>query len=346
MTAETQPRQVVNVPVSEVERICRLALTQFITPATAVDEAAAQLLDAELRGKHSHGVVRIPWLREKLGRFQHQPPEAAQLLPWLLHLRCQQSLGYLAAREGQRQLIRMLDEQPFAAVACIDAFPTGVVGDYLRPLAEAGFVAVGFATSPPLVSLHKDGQPLFGTNPLAIALPTFEDKPVFIADVSPAPTTFGQILAMLSGFEGDLKDVMLTTSKGKPVADLKQLFDEHGRFNGKIIQTLDSGLQRRQYALTLAIEMLTTLFTGETAKGGLVLLACNPRRIPGMHADAVVAVIERIAKHQAWQNIPGGHGEARKMALLSEGGVPLPETLWHQLQFLADKEVAARKPSD
>ncbi|MEW8049635.1 MAG: Ldh family oxidoreductase [Candidatus Thiodiazotropha endolucinida] len=346
MIAEPQPRQLVDVPLSEVERICHQALAQFITPATAVDETAAQLLDAELRGKHSHGVVRIPWLREKLGHFQHQSPEAVELLPWLLHLRCRRSLGYFAARGGQRQLLRMLNEQPFAAVVCSDAFPTGVVGDYLRPLAEAGFVAVGFATSPPLVSLHKDGQPLLGTNPLAIAMPSTADKPTFIADVSPAPTTFGQILAMLSGFEGDLKDVTLTTSKGQPATDLKELFDEHGRFSGKIIQTLDSGLQRRQYALSLAIEMLTTLFTGETSKGGLVILACDPQRIPGMHADAVVAVIERIAKHQEWQNIPGGHGEARRKTLLSLGSVPLPETLWQQLQFLANKEMAALKAND
>ena len=199
MSLETQPQPAIDVALAEVEQTCHLALSRFITPTTAVDETAAQLLNAELRGKHSHGVVRIPWLREKLGHFHHHPPRATQLQPWFLRLSCKQSLGYMAAREGQRQLLRMLSDQSFAIVVCSDAFPTGVLGDTLRPLADSGFVAVGFATSPPLLSLLPDGKPMLGTNPLAIAMPGLDDKPAFVSDISPASTTFGQSQIILFG---------------------------------------------------------------------------------------------------------------------------------------------------
>lgn len=341
MIVEHQPRPVVYIPLTEVERICHQALSRFVSPAAAVDELVAQLLDAELRGKHSHGVVRIPWLKGRLGRFHHQPVRTSQPLPWLLQIDCRQSLGYLAAREGQRQLLRMLTEQPFAVVVCSEAFPTGVLGDYLRPLADSGFVAVGFATSPPLVSLQPDGEPMLGTNPLCVAMPGRAQRPAFVADLSPAPTTFGQLLAMLSGFAGDLEDTALLTSGGRPPREVSELFDEQGRFSGKILQPLDSTKQRRQYALTLAIELLTKLFTGETANGGMVLLACDPQRLPGMHPEAVVSVIERIADHLDWQSIPGGHGEARRDTLLHRESLPLPQTLWQSLQILADEDSAA-----
>jgi len=330
-----QPQTVIDVPLSEVERVCHRALSRFITPASAVDEVLAQLMDAELRGKHSHGIVRIPWLRTRLGKFHHQPPETKQLLPWFRQLDCRLSLGYSAAREAQKQLLDMLAEQPFAAVVCIAAFPTGVLGDYLRPLADSGFVAIGIATSPPLVSLRHDGEPMLGTNPLGVALPSSAQRPAFVADISPAPTTFGQLLALSTGFEGDLTTSALLTSEGRPPVEISELFDEQGGFSGKILQRLDHSQERRQYALTLAIELMTTLFTGKTGTGGMVLLACDPHRIPGMRPEATAAEIERFADHLGWNNIPGGHGETRRSALLRQGHLPLPETLWQTLQKLA-----------
>jgi LDH2 family malate/lactate/ureidoglycolate dehydrogenase len=195
-------------------------------------------------------------------------------------------------------------------------------------------------------SLQPDGRRLLGTNPLAIAMPGPDDKPPFVADISPAPSTFGQILAILSGFEGDLKGVTLATAEGKSPGDLSELFDQQGRFRGKIVQSLDNSLGRRQYALTLGIELLTALFTGETKFGGLVLLACDPQRLPGMHPEAVAQVIERIANNLDWQGIPGAHGETRRAEILKKGFMPLPQTLWHRLQMLAEEDSAPHSVSD
>jgi LDH2 family malate/lactate/ureidoglycolate dehydrogenase len=337
LSIKTRAQPTVDVKLAQVEQICYRALSQFITPASAADETVAQLLDAELRGKHSHGLVRIPWLKDTLGPFHHHRAESTQLLPWFLQLRSKKSLGYLIAREGQQALLHMLSEEPFAITVCIDAFPTGVLGDYLRPLAESGYVAVGFATSPPLLSLQPEGKRLLGTNPIAIAMPGENKGRVFVADISPAPSTFGQILAMLSGFEGHLKQVNLATSEGRPPEDLKELFDKQGRFRGKIVQRLENSLERRQYALTLGIELLTKLFIGDSKIGGLVLLAVNPQRFPGMHPDAVTAVIKRIANELDWQGIPGAHGDARQLEIRNRGRVSLPKNLWHRLQAMAEE---------
>ncbi|MEW8505072.1 MAG: Ldh family oxidoreductase [Candidatus Thiodiazotropha sp.] len=340
MTVETQPQATIDIALPEAEAVCKQALSRFIEPLAAAEEVTAQLLDAELRGKHSHGVVRIPWLKGRIGHFHHRTPQISQPLPWLHHLECRHSLGYLAAREAQQRMLRMLSDRDFAVTVCRDAFPTGVLGDYLRPLAESGQVAVGFATSPPLLSLHRDTAPTLGTNPLGVAMPATAGKPAFVADVSPASTTFGQLLAMLSGFEGDLSDATLVTSAGKPPAALSELFDERGSFSGGIIQSMDSAMGRRQYALIMAIELMTSLFAGKTTTGGLVLIAFDPHRLPGLHPEAATSVIERIARELDWQSIPGGHGESRRRALLDRGTLPLPEALWSRLKNLAAGDMA------
>ena len=70
-------------------------------------------------------------------------------------------------------------------VVAADAFPTGHLGYWVRWLAEAGLVALMTASSPARLAHPDGGEPLVGTNPLAIGLPNPEGAPV-VVDVSMA----------------------------------------------------------------------------------------------------------------------------------------------------------------
>ena len=73
-------------------------------------------------------------------------------------------------------------------------FPTGMLGYWTRRLADGGLVAVLTATSPRRLG-HPDGGPkLTGTNPLSIAIPSSDGRPV-VADVSMGNLTYGDVLA-------------------------------------------------------------------------------------------------------------------------------------------------------
>jgi hypothetical protein len=73
-------------------------------------------------------------------------------------------------------------------------FPTGFLGYWVRRLAEGGFVAALTATSPPRLAHPQGGPPLAGTNPLAIAVPSSDARPL-VADVSMGKATYGDVLA-------------------------------------------------------------------------------------------------------------------------------------------------------
>ena len=69
-----------------------------------------------------------------------------------------------------------------------------MLGHWVRRLAEGGLVAALTATSPRRLG-HPDGGPkLTGTNPLAIAIPSSDGKPV-VVDVSMGNLTYGDVLA-------------------------------------------------------------------------------------------------------------------------------------------------------
>src|SRR5207249_1593043 len=73
-------------------------------------------------------------------------------------------------------------------------FPTGALGYWVRQLADGGLVGLLTATSPPRLSSPAGGEPLAGTNPLAIAIPSSDGVPV-VADVSMGAVTHGDVLA-------------------------------------------------------------------------------------------------------------------------------------------------------
>src|SRR5205085_2666183 len=73
-------------------------------------------------------------------------------------------------------------------------FPTGMLGYWVRRLAEGGLVAVLTATSPARLG-HPDGGPkLAGTNPLAIGIPSSAGS-ALVADTSMGRVTYGDVLA-------------------------------------------------------------------------------------------------------------------------------------------------------
>jgi LDH2 family malate/lactate/ureidoglycolate dehydrogenase len=79
-------------------------------------------------------------------------------------------------------------------VVAQECFPTGVLGYWVRRLAEGGLVAALTATSPARLPPPGGGSPLTGTNPLALGIPSSAGDPV-VADVSMGKVTHGDVLA-------------------------------------------------------------------------------------------------------------------------------------------------------
>jgi LDH2 family malate/lactate/ureidoglycolate dehydrogenase len=78
-------------------------------------------------------------------------------------------------------------------IVVVDCFPSGVLGYWVRGLAEAGLVAVLTATSPVRLGHPQGGPPLAGTNPLALGIPSSDGAPL-VVDVSMGRATYGDVL--------------------------------------------------------------------------------------------------------------------------------------------------------
>jgi LDH2 family malate/lactate/ureidoglycolate dehydrogenase len=153
---------------------------------------ADHFLDADQRGRSGHGVSRIEWLATLADLHPMARPERLLAETGFERWDGRGALGYITlARIVEAQLA----DPPERArvIVAADCFPTGVLGHWVRKLADGGLTAALTATSPPRLA-HPDGGPvLAGTNPLAIAVPSSDGRP-FVADVSMGRVTYGDVL--------------------------------------------------------------------------------------------------------------------------------------------------------
>ena len=155
---------------------------------------ADHFLAAERRGKTGHGFSRVEWLATR--PFELDPQARPRRLldePGYQRWDGNGALGYLTLAAI---VAAQLADPPAHArlVVAQRCFPTGMLGYWVRLLAQGGLVAALTATSPARLG-HPDGGPkLTGTNPLAIALPSSEGEPL-VSDVSMGRVTYGEVLA-------------------------------------------------------------------------------------------------------------------------------------------------------
>jgi LDH2 family malate/lactate/ureidoglycolate dehydrogenase len=154
--------------------------------------------DAERRGKLGHGHSRIPWLEQLDGFDPGAAPRMTVESDAFWRLDAAGAIGYLALASAVK---RCVADPPAQArvVVCERTFPTGMLGYYVRRLAESGLVGLLTATSP--ARLGPPGGPkLAGTNPLAIGIPSSDGAPV-VVDVSMGAVTWGDVVAGLAAEE-------------------------------------------------------------------------------------------------------------------------------------------------
>lgn len=165
---------------------------------SAADAAvlASHFLDAERRGKPTHGVVRIAWLETFADLSPDARPERVVAEPSFERWEGRGALGYLTMAAICDAQLANPPERARLVVAA-DATPIGTLGYWVRRLADAGLIAVLTATSPPRLGSPDGGPPLAGTNPLAIAVPSSDRRPL-VSDVSMGRVTHGHLLLGLA----------------------------------------------------------------------------------------------------------------------------------------------------
>jgi LDH2 family malate/lactate/ureidoglycolate dehydrogenase len=220
---------------TESPRIAAPVLAAFVRrafeaaglPAGDAEQVAGLMVEADLRGSDTHGVIRLPIYvrRLKAGGINKRPSiRLAQEKPAAALVDGDNGMGHLVMRFAAQTAIEKAKRSGVAWVGTRMSNHAGPAALYaMMPLAHdmiGIYLAVGSNNHlPPWGGLEN----LLGTNPIAIAIPAGEEPPV-VLDMAPTVAAFGKV--RLKAQRGEEMPVgWMIGRDGKPLTDPKRADD-------------------------------------------------------------------------------------------------------------------------
>lgn len=156
---------------------------------------ADSLVSADLEGVASHGVMLLPMYLERLraGSVQAQArPEVVEDLGGLVVMSARQSLGQVSSQAAVNLALERAKTHGLCAVAVRDAFHFGAASYWARQFAHAGMIGLTFSNTRPLMPAPGGAERVVGNNPVAMAFPSADGRPL-VVDMAMSATAMGKI---------------------------------------------------------------------------------------------------------------------------------------------------------
>jgi LDH2 family malate/lactate/ureidoglycolate dehydrogenase len=142
---------------------------------------ADSLVQADLRGVHSHGVLRVPEYVEKLTAGGVDPrgrPSVARDAGACVVVDGGNAMGQVAADFAMRTAIQRADEHGIAAVAVRGSNHCGAMAYWAMQALEHDMIGWATTNALPTMAPWGGAERLLGINPLGVAIPAGEERPI------------------------------------------------------------------------------------------------------------------------------------------------------------------------
>lgn len=322
------------------ENLVRDTALAALTRVASAGHAKVQvdlLLEADLRGVPSHGMLRLPRIIARIASGATDPA-ATGMREWrgeaFLAVDGGRGLGPVVAEAAIADLSERVGRTGVAVAAIRNSNHIGMLGYYAEKAARAGHTMIALSTSEALVHPWGGRQAMLGTNPIAIGVPTGGEP--FMMDTATSLVSMGEIHDHANRGV-PIPDHWALDAEGNPTSDAEA---------AKAGSIAPFG-QAKGYALGLAFELLVTSLSGAAIgrdvkgtlddtsicnKGDVFILIDGPRPDLQAYLEAIrtaepAAGFDRVL-------VPGERGRATREKRLIEG-VPIADDVWTKIQQLA-----------
>jgi uncharacterized oxidoreductase len=250
-------------------------------PADEARIVAQSLVQSNLLGHDSHGVIRIPQYVNNVRNGLVQPGgiRTVQEAPAMAVLDGGWGFGQVVARHAAELAIAKARQHTVAVVTAYHCNHVGRLGEYVEIAAQAGMLALAS------VNNHGQGRLLapFGAkagrlspNPIAFGAPRPGDVP-FVMDLTPSVVPEGKVRVKRNRGE-PLPPGWVQDADGRPTTDANALYE------GGSLLPLGGPVGHKGFALALMVEILSGALGGagvsrpnpERTGNGLFYAAINP----------------------------------------------------------------------
>ncbi len=337
----------VRVSARALEDFARAVLRAAGLPSADADAVAWALVQANLEGVDTHGVSRLTMYVRRVRAGLANPRPALRWshpAPGVKTLDADNALGPVAAVAAMDAAISLAREQGIGMVTVAHTNHAAALSAYVERAAAAGCIAMMVCNTPKAMPPWGGREAFLGTNPLAFAAPTGDDRESVVVDMATSVVARGNII--MAARQGEpIPAGWALDAEGNPTTDAT------AALAGAVLPMAGA----KGYALALMIEILSAIISGsawgplvrspyedthEPTDSGLWVMAFNIATLmpPPFYEQRMGALLDAI---HASPTAPGqearipGERRARIRQERLATGVPLDAATRAELEALA-----------
>ncbi len=221
-------------------------------PADAA-QIGHSLVEADLRGVSSHGIMLVPMYVERLnagGVTRERELDVLHDAGAAIVADARGGMGQLSSPQAMRLAIDRAGRYGIGLVSVRNAHHFGAASRWAVQAAEAGCLGIAMSNTTPLMPAPGGAERIVGNNPLAIAVPTQAGAEI-VLDMALSAVALGKIrLAASAG--RPIPDTWATDASGLPTTDAEDA----------VLGMLLPAAGHKGFGLALMIDVLTGVLSG------------------------------------------------------------------------------------
>lgn len=340
------------------DRLNALLVEVFEASGCSTDEAvriATSLVDANLAGHDSHGVVRTQRYVEWLGSGVQRAGQTIEIVidgGAFAVVDGRYGMGQWIGPQAVRLGIDRASAHGVSIIALRHAGHLGRIGEWAEMAAVAGLVSIHFVnvSSSRLVAPFGGVDRRMSTNPVCIGVPRGDGLPPVLLDFATSVVAEGKVLVALNGGP-PVPDGSLIGADGVMTNDPSVLYGtvRPDQFPNPMAGAgaLRAMGEHKGSGLSVMCELLAGALTGSGAAGpgdhpfcnGMLSIYLSPGRLTGGESDAFVAEVDAYVE---WlktatpaagvsEVLAPGEPEQRKRAHRLAHGIELADDTWSSI---------------
>ena len=184
---------------------------------------AEHLVRADLRGIHSHGVMRVPGYAERLSSGTIDPkgePSIVRDHAGALVIDAGNSMGQIGGSFAMHHAIERARTTAVCVATVGHSNHAGAMEAYARMAVDADMIGIATTNALPTMAPWGGIDKLVGLNPLAIGFPAGEERPL-VLDVALGATAHGK-MQIYKQKGAQIPEGWAFDSEGRPTSDIDQ----------------------------------------------------------------------------------------------------------------------------
>jgi L-2-hydroxycarboxylate dehydrogenase (NAD+) len=257
----------VKVRVADLHAFVTDVFEKLGVPRDDAKITADVLVAADRRGIGSHGVARLGRYAKYLEDGVVEPKPDIQVVsetPVTALVDGGNGLGQVVGAWAMKLCIKKAKESSLAFVAVRRSNHYGIAAYYSMMALDEGLIGISLTNSAPLVVPTFGKDMFYGTNPLSVAAPTWEERP-FVLDMATSTVPRGK-LEVYNRAGRELPLTWAVDAEGRPTSNAAEVLDNMLNRRGGGLSPLGGATEdtggHKGYGLGIMVDIFTGVLSG------------------------------------------------------------------------------------